>query len=61
MLKEVLRAMGVPDDKFAATCVLVDKLEKVPIDAIRRLATPRPPLPPFPSVLTGHASYLSPY
>ncbi|KAJ1477774.1 hypothetical protein T484DRAFT_1630777, partial [Baffinella frigidus] len=29
VLAEVLRAMGVPDDKFAATCVLVDKLEKM--------------------------------
>ena len=30
VLAEVLTKMGVPPDKFAATCVLVDKLEKVP-------------------------------
>ena len=35
VLAEVLAKMQVPEDKFAATCVLVDKLEKVPIDAIR--------------------------
>ena len=29
MLGEVLGRLGVPDDKFAATCVLVDKLDKV--------------------------------
>ena len=29
VLQEVTRKMGVPDDKFAATCVLVDKLDKV--------------------------------
>lgn len=25
----MLQALGVPEEKFAATCVLVDKLEKV--------------------------------
>eukprot|EP00960_Hanusia_phi_P069823 767175-Hanusia_phi.AAC.2 len=35
VLSEVLTAMGVPADKFAATCVLVDKLEKVKLDDIR--------------------------
>ena len=35
VLAEVLAALGVPTSKFAATCVLVDKLEKVPIDAIQ--------------------------
>ncbi len=35
VLGEVLASLGVPEDKFAATCVLVDKLEKVPVDAIR--------------------------
>ena len=25
----MLTSLGVPEDKFAATCVLVDKLEKV--------------------------------
>jgi len=32
---EVLTGLGVPADKFAATCVLVDKLEKVPLDAVQ--------------------------
>lgn len=35
ILGEVLGALGVPEDKFAATCVLVDKLEKVKVDDIR--------------------------
>jgi len=35
VLSEVLLSMGVPEDKHAATCVLVDKLEKVDISAIR--------------------------
>lgn len=34
VLGEVLSKLGVPQDKFAATCVLMDKLEKVPLDAI---------------------------
>ena len=29
VLAEVLASLGVPPEKFAATCVLVDKLEKV--------------------------------
>lgn len=29
VLAEVMSSLGVPQDKFAATCVLVDKLEKV--------------------------------
>lgn len=29
VLAEVLASLGVPPKKFAATCVLVDKLEKV--------------------------------
>lgn len=29
VIGEVLRELGVPEEKFAATCVLVDKLEKV--------------------------------
>ena len=29
VLTEVLRSLGVPDDKHTATCVLVDKLDKV--------------------------------
>jgi len=35
VIGEVLTELGVPEDKFAATCVLVDKLEKVPLDAIQ--------------------------
>ena len=29
VIGEVLTELGIPEDKFAATCVLVDKLEKV--------------------------------
>ncbi len=35
VIGEVLMELGVPQEKFAATCVLVDKLEKVPLDAIQ--------------------------
>ena len=35
VIAEVLSGLGVPESKFAATCVLVDKLEKVPLDSIR--------------------------
>lgn len=35
VLAEVLAALDVPDAKFSATCVLVDKLEKVPLEAIQ--------------------------
>lgn len=35
VIGEVLTSLGIPEEKFAATCVLVDKLEKVPIDAIQ--------------------------
>ena len=35
VIGEVLTELGIPEEKFAATCVLVDKLEKVPIDAIQ--------------------------
>lgn len=35
VISEVLTELGIPEDKFAATCVLVDKLEKVPLDAIQ--------------------------
>ena len=34
VIGEVLAELGVPEDKFAATCVLVDKLEKVPLEAV---------------------------
>lgn len=35
VIGEILTELGIPEDKFAATCVLVDKLEKVPLDAIQ--------------------------
>ena len=35
VIGEVLTELGIPEEKFAATCVLVDKLEKVPLDAIQ--------------------------
>jgi histidyl-tRNA synthetase len=35
VIGEVLTELGIPADKFAATCVLVDKLEKVPLDSIQ--------------------------
>jgi histidyl-tRNA synthetase len=35
VIGEILTELGIPEEKFAATCVLVDKLEKVPIDAIQ--------------------------
>jgi len=35
VLSELLTSLGVPDDKFAQTCVLVDKLDKMPEAEIR--------------------------
>jgi histidyl-tRNA synthetase len=35
VIGEVLTELGIPEEKFAATCVLVDKLEKLPLDAIQ--------------------------
>ena len=35
VIGEILTELGIPPEKFAATCVLVDKLEKIPIDAIQ--------------------------
>jgi histidyl-tRNA synthetase len=35
ILTGLMASLGVPEDKFAPTCVLVDKLEKVPLDAIQ--------------------------
>lgn len=35
VIGEVLTELGIPSEKFAATCVLVDKLEKIPIDEIQ--------------------------
>ena len=35
ILTQLMSSLGVSEDKFAATCVLIDKLEKVPIEAIQ--------------------------
>mmetsp|Transcript_37332 Transcript_37332/g.90648 ORF Transcript_37332/g.90648 Transcript_37332/m.90648 type:complete len:330 (+) Transcript_37332:177-1166(+) len=35
VIGEILTELGIPEEKFAATCVLVDKLEKVPLDAVQ--------------------------
>lgn len=35
VLSELLTSIGVPDEKFASTCVLVDKLDKLPADEVR--------------------------
>ena len=36
ILKAVLEDAGVPEDSFSAVCVIIDKLEKLPQDAIRQ-------------------------
>ena len=36
MLSELLTSIGVPDEKFASTCVLVDKLDKLPEEEVRK-------------------------
>jgi histidyl-tRNA synthetase len=35
VIGEVLGGLGIPPEKFAATCVLVDKLDKVSLDSIQ--------------------------
>lgn len=35
VIGEILSQVGVPQEKFAATCILVDKLEKVPLESIQ--------------------------
>jgi len=35
VISEVLEELGVPANKFAETCVLIDKLDKMPLDAIQ--------------------------
>jgi histidyl-tRNA synthetase len=35
VIGEILTQLGIPPQKFAATCVLIDKLEKVSIDSIQ--------------------------
>jgi histidyl-tRNA synthetase len=34
ILAEIVALAGVPPEKFAATCVLIDKLEKVPLETL---------------------------
>eukprot|EP00468_Gymnochlora_sp_CCMP2014_P007377 CAMPEP_0167757336 /NCGR_PEP_ID=MMETSP0110_2-20121227/9869_1 /TAXON_ID=629695 /ORGANISM="Gymnochlora sp., Strain CCMP2014" /LENGTH=459 /DNA_ID=CAMNT_0007643515 /DNA_START=139 /DNA_END=1518 /DNA_ORIENTATION=- len=36
VLQEILTGLGVPEEKFAPTCVLVDKLEKLPQETIEK-------------------------
>jgi len=36
VLSELLASIGVPESKFASTCVLVDKLDKLPQDEVRK-------------------------
>lgn len=36
VLAELLASIGVPEEKFASTCVLVDKLDKLPEDEVRK-------------------------
>ena len=40
VLAELLPSLGVPEENFAATCVLVDKLDKLPQDEVRRARGP---------------------
>jgi len=35
VLSELLTGLGVPEESFASMCVLVDKLDKLPEDAVR--------------------------
>lgn len=57
VIAEVLTSLGVPEDKFAATCVLVDKLEKVSLDEIQddleKLGLTRDVVEQLTSVLTN--------
>mmetsp|Transcript_21663 Transcript_21663/g.44681 ORF Transcript_21663/g.44681 Transcript_21663/m.44681 type:complete len:551 (+) Transcript_21663:251-1903(+) len=59
VIGEVLTELGIPEEKFAATCVLVDKLEKVPIDAIQddleELGLSREVVEKLTSVLTNNS------
>ena len=32
VINDMMRSLGIPEEKWAATCVLVDKLEKVSLD-----------------------------
>jgi histidyl-tRNA synthetase len=59
VIGEVLTELGIPPEKFAATCVLVDKLEKVPLDAIQgdleELGLERSVVEKLTEVLTGNS------
>jgi histidyl-tRNA synthetase len=59
VIAEVLTELGIPEEKFAATCVLVDKLEKVPLDAIQddleELGLTRSTIEKLTSVLTNNS------
>ena len=59
VIGEVLTELGIPESKFAATCVLVDKLEKVPLDAIQsdleELGLSREVVEQLTSVLTNNS------
>lgn len=37
ILDQVLRKAGVPDDAFAKVCVVVDKLDKIGVDAVKEM------------------------
>lgn len=35
VISDILTDLGIPEEKFAATCVLIDKLEKIPLEAVQ--------------------------
>ena len=35
IVAEVLQSLNIPDEAFAATCVIIDKLDKIPLDALK--------------------------
>lgn len=36
VLQEVLRCNNVPEDLFGRVCIIIDKLEKIPVDEVKR-------------------------
>ncbi|CAO2839505.1 unnamed protein product [Amaranthus hypochondriacus] len=36
VLQEVLRCYGVPEESFGRVCIVIDKLEKIPLDEIKK-------------------------
>lgn len=36
VISDILTDLGIPEDKFAATCVLIDKLDKIPLEAVQK-------------------------